>query len=193
LLLCAIPALAQDNTGEIVGKVVNARDSEPLALVQVELAGTMFRVITGDDGTFRLTGVPPGDYVLQSTTVNFYPVKTPVTVEAGETRTVNVALAASTTKIAENVEVSENVFDAAPEPTASGFTLAGDERKNLASVLADDPLRAVQNLPGVTSNNDFSSEFSVRGAPFHRVGLYWIASCFTHRSTLRTDRPITAR
>jgi hypothetical protein len=172
LLLSAIPSVAQDNTGEIIGKVVNARDSEPLALVQVELAGTMFRVITGDDGTFRLTGVPPGDYVLQSTTVNFYPVKTPVTLEAGETRTVNVALAASTTKIAENVEVSEDVFDAAPEPTASGFTLAGDERKNLASVLADDPLRAVQNLPGVTSNNDFSSEFSVRGAPFHRVGLY---------------------
>src|SRR5205085_11903086 len=42
-----------------------------------------------------------------------------------------------------------------------------------ASVLADDPLRAVQSLPGVTSNNDFSSEFSVRGAPFSRVGLFF--------------------
>ena len=61
---------------------------------------------------------------------------------------------------------------AAPEPSAGGFTLEGEERKNLASVLADDPLRAVQSLPGVTANDDFSSEFSVRGAPFGRVGLY---------------------
>jgi hypothetical protein len=39
-------------------------------------------------------------------------------------------------------------------------------------VLADDPLRAVQSLPGVTSNNDFDSEFSLRGASFDRIGLY---------------------
>ena len=39
-------------------------------------------------------------------------------------------------------------------------------------MLADDPLRAVQSLPGVTSNNDFDSEFSLRGAPFDRIGLY---------------------
>ena len=57
-------------------------------------------------------------------------------------------------------------------PAASSITLQGEERKNLASVLADDPLRAVQSLPGVTSNNDFDSEFSLRGAPFDRVGLY---------------------
>jgi hypothetical protein len=30
----------------------------------------------------------------------------------------------------------------------------------------------VQSLPGVTSNNDFDSEFSLRGASFDRVGLY---------------------
>ena len=39
-------------------------------------------------------------------------------------------------------------------------------------MLADDPLRAVQSLPGVTSNNDFDSEFSLRGASFDRIGLY---------------------
>ena len=171
----AIPAIAQDTppvTGEIHGRVVNARDSEPLALVQIELAGTMFRTVSGDDGAFHIAGVPAGNYVLQSTTVNFYPVHTPITLEAGEVRNIDVVLASSTTKLTNNVEVSADVFDAAPEPTASGFTLEGEERKNLASVLADDPLRAVQNLPGVTSNNDFSSEFSIRGAPFRRVGLY---------------------
>src|SRR5204862_3766912 len=58
------------------------------------------------------------------------------------------------------------------QQSAASFTLQGDERKNLASVLADDPLKAVESVPGVTSNNDFSSEFSLRGAPFSRIGLY---------------------
>ena len=182
LLTAALPSIAQTAptpdpatqgaTGDIYGHVVSSRDNEPLTLVQVELSGTMFRAITTDDGSFRITGVPAGDYVLQSTTVGYYSVRTPFTLAAGESRNIDVVLASSTTKLTSNVTVSEDVFDIAPEPAAAGFTLAGDERKNLASVLADDPLRAVQSLPGVTSNNDFSSEFSIRGAPFSRVGLY---------------------
>src|SRR6266446_1505665 len=91
LLTTAVPAFAQ--TAEISGRIVNARDNEPLALVQVELAGTMYRTVSGDDGTFHLTGVPAGSYVLQSTTVNFYPVRTPVMLEAGEVRKIDVVLA----------------------------------------------------------------------------------------------------
>lgn len=39
-------------------------------------------------------------------------------------------------------------------------------------MLADDPLRAAQALPGVSANDDFDSRFSVHGAPYTRVGLY---------------------
>ncbi len=44
--------------------------------------------------------------------------------------------------------------------------LAGNELRNLASVLADDPLRAVQSMPGVASNDDFRAQVSIRGAGF---------------------------
>src|SRR5262245_41374017 len=118
LILC-LPGYAQAPTGEISGRVVNARDNEPLALVQLELAGTSFRTVSADDGTFRLTGVPPGSYVLQTSSVNFYIVRMPLTVDSGEIRTVNVALAPSTTTVKESVVVAEDVFDVAPEPTAS--------------------------------------------------------------------------
>jgi hypothetical protein len=43
--------------GEINGRVVNARDGEPLSGAS-GTAGTEFRAIW-DDGAFRLTGVPP--------------------------------------------------------------------------------------------------------------------------------------
>ena len=52
------------------------------------------------------------------------------------------------------------------------MALAGNELRNLGSVLADDPLRAVHALPGVTSNDDFQSQFAVRGAGFQRTGIY---------------------
>jgi hypothetical protein len=172
LLLAAVSVRAQQTIGEINGKVVNSRDNQPLAIVQVELAGTTLRVVTGDDGTFKIPGVPPGNYVLQVSAVGYYVARQDFALAAGETKSFDVVLTSNTAKFTEEVKVSADPFDTTDQSGASVFVLEGDERKNLASVLADDPLRAIQSAPGVSSNNDFSSEFSVRGAPFNRIGLY---------------------
>ena len=89
------PEQSPADAAQIRGHVINARDNEPMALVQVELSGTTLRAISDDDGMFQITGVPPGDYVLQSTTVNFYPVRTPITLSANEIRSVDVVMASS--------------------------------------------------------------------------------------------------
>jgi len=41
-------------------------------------------------------------------------------------------------------------------------------------VLANDPFRSLQALPGVSAsaNNDFLAQFSVMGAPYEQVGVY---------------------
>jgi len=171
-LFVAVSAVAQEETGEVNGRVVSSRGNEPLALVQVQLLGTSFRTVTGEDGTFHIAGVPAGNYVLQAATVDYYLIRQEFALAAGQTRSFDVVLTSSTGKLTNSVTVSADVFGVETESSASAFTLEGEERKNLASVLADDPLRAVQSLPGVTSNNDFSSEFSIRGAPFGRIGLY---------------------
>ena len=152
--------------------MISSRDSEPLALVDVQLAGTSLHAVTADDGTFHIPGVAAGDYVLQVSTVDFYLLRQEFTQAPGETRTFEVVLTPSNTRITDSVTVSTDPFEVETQESAASFTLEGDERKNLASVLADDPLKAVESVPGVTSNNDFSSEFSLRGAPFSRVGLY---------------------
>ena len=180
LLICSTGALvfAQADTGEVRGRVVSSRDKEPLALAQVQIqdaasnANTPLRAITGSDGAFSITGVPPGNYVLQTTTVGYYLVHQEFTLAAGESKNFDVVLTSSMDQRKDTVEVSGGAFGVAPVAAASSITLQGEERKNLASVLADDPLRAVQGLPGVTSNNDFDSEFSLRGASFDRIGLY---------------------
>ena len=171
-LLASIAAVAQEDVGEVRGRVVDSRGSEALALVQVQISDTDFAAVTGDDGSFRIPGVPPGSYVLQAVTVGYHMVLQEFTLAAGETKNFDVVLTSSTARRTDTVEVSASTFEAGTQSSASAITLDGAERKNLASVLADDPLRAVQNLPGVTSNDDFSSEFSMRGASFDRIGLY---------------------
>jgi Carboxypeptidase regulatory-like domain/TonB-dependent Receptor Plug Domain len=176
-LLACTSAVAQEKAGDVSGRVVNSRDNQPLALVQVQLvrvppAGTPLSAVTGEDGIFHIAGVPAGSYQLQASTVGYYVLRHDLTLAAGESKIFDVVLTSSTAQRVDTVDVSAGVFEGPAETSAAAITLAGEERKNLASVLADDPLRAVQSLPGVTSNNDFSSEFSLRGAPFSRVGLY---------------------
>jgi hypothetical protein len=170
-LAIAASLQAQNPTAAVRGRVVNAVGGEPLGLVQVVLLDTPWRTVTDDAGEFQLTAVPAGHYVFEVTAVGFHPVRQEFAVDSGETRAFDVALTSTRITLTDSATVTAGAF-AAPEPGAGAFTLEGHEIANLASVLADDPLRAVQSLPGVTSNNDFSSEFSVRGAPFRRVGVY---------------------
>jgi hypothetical protein len=172
LLLSVLPAAAQTDPGEVSGRVIDARGNEPLARVQVQLAGTPHRTVTEADGTFRLTAIPPGGYILHVSTVGYHLIRQSFTLAPGEAKTFDVLLTASNASRTESVDVKAEPFDLARQESSSALTLSGNEEKNLASVLADDPLRAVQSLPGVSANNDFSSEFNLRGASFERIGLY---------------------
>jgi hypothetical protein len=53
----------------------------------------------------------------------------------------------------------------------SEVRLGRDELGDLRGVLADDPIRAAQALPGVATGDDYRSEFSVRGSPYRHVGV----------------------
>jgi hypothetical protein len=68
--------------------------------------------------------------------------------------------------------VTSGPFETVRQDSPSTLILAGNDAKNLASVLADDPLRAVQSLPGVSSNDDYDARFSLRGADYSRIGVY---------------------
>ena len=171
-LLAVQSMIGQNTPGVITGRVIEARGSEPLALVQVQLAGTDFRTVTAHDGAFRIADAPPGDYLLHVSTVGYHLLRLPFTLAPGEIKNFELVMNSSNSRRTDTVEVPADPFDLARQESASGLTLEGNEQKNLASVLADDPLRAVQSLPGVASNNDFSSEFSLRGASFERIGLY---------------------
>jgi hypothetical protein len=92
--------------------------------------------------------------------------------EAGGEVDFEIVLSPDTFHQTDTVETQASPFEAARPDSPGALVLAGNDIKNLASVLADDPLRSVQSLPGVTSNNDFDARFSLRGADYSRIGFY---------------------
>jgi hypothetical protein len=156
----------------VTGTVADAQGGEPLARVRVQLAGAGRETVTDAAGRFSLANLPAGEYTLHVSTVGYRLLTRGFTLAAGETKEFEVALSPDTFRHADSVEVKSGPFDLAREDSPSERTLSGLETKNLASVLADDPLRSVQAMPGVTSNDDFEARFSLRGAGYHRVGFY---------------------
>ena len=169
-LSAALTALAQ--TGEVRGSVVDARGGETLSNVVVQLVGTSYRATTDAAGKFRIAAIPAGDYTLNISTVGYRLVKRAFRLDAGDIKEFEVVLSPDTFHQTDSVEVTAGPFETVRQDSPSTLVLGGNDAKNLASVLADDPLRAVQNLPGVTSNNDFDARFSLRGADYNRIGLY---------------------
>jgi hypothetical protein len=170
LLACAL--VRAQGGGEVFGFVRDARGGEALSNVTVQVTPGLYRVTTDSAGRFRMVGVAAGDYTLAVSTVGYRLVQKAFRLDAGEVKEFEVILSPETFRQTDSVDVQASPFEPTRADSPSTLVLGGNDAKNLASVLADDPLRAVQGLPGVSSNNDFDARFSLRGADFSRIGLY---------------------
>jgi len=85
LSLFAGPAASAQpvQAGSIEGRVVDARTGAGLAKVMVVVEGASLAVTTGDDGSFALAGVAPGDRRLSISVVGYIFVRRDVTVPPG--------------------------------------------------------------------------------------------------------------
>jgi hypothetical protein len=167
----AKPAPAAAAAGRISGRVVDARNGNPIAGVTVEVQGSGHGTHTDEEGAFLLDGVPAGRQALFVSTIGYALARPVVDVPAASTVTVTVPLAEGTGAYTERVTVTAErpVDTVATTPVQQTLGSAG--LQSVRAVLVDDPLRAVQALPGVAANDDFRSDFSVRGTGFGHVGL----------------------
>ena len=172
----AVPAFYQQRpspqTLRLHGRVVDARTGESVAKVRVIVSGTDLSTTTDDNGEFTFENVTAGQVELYITTVTFGLVKKTITLTEGGKSDFEIALNENAAALTEKVTVSIGAFDRAETNAASEQVLNKRELQELSSVLISDPVRAAQALPGVAANDDYRSEFAVRGAGFDRIGLY---------------------
>ena len=152
--LCGPTANALDSEITVVGRVVEARTSIPLAGARV-VAGDR-EVLTAADGSFRLE-LPTGSASLTITAAGH--AAATVVVSARDGTEIVVPLAPAP-QFQEQVEVT------APAPPDGGSPTSVDVPPSQvlkAAGAVDNVFRVLQTLPGVTATQEFSSRISVRG------------------------------
>ena len=91
--------------------------------------------------------------------VGYILVQRDVPVGPGETHTLTIPLAEGTGTYTETVTVTSDLFRPAQPGVAAQQVLGSADIQNLRGVLADDPLRAVQVLPGVATGDATQARF----------------------------------
>jgi hypothetical protein len=158
--------------------VLDAATGEPLERVRIDLSGVPPRTgqgpvaaaITSGDGRFSFNPIPDGDVTISATSIGYLTLREVVPVRNGESRDIEIRLTPDKLGSRESVDVNAGPF--ALETSPSSVSLSGSEVRNLGTVLMDDPLRAVQAVPGVVTSDEFQSQFAVRAAGYNRVGLF---------------------
>lgn len=172
LLIAALLSYQQVPTlGSITGTIVEARTNAPLAAVLVKVQSTGQQAFSDSEGRFQINDVPVGAQTLLVSVVGFGLVRREVKVDAAIAVDVTIPVAEGASTYVEDVAVSGSPFRETEPGVASQSTLGSRELLALRGLVADDPFRAVQVLPGVATGDDFRAEFAVRGLGPSNIGI----------------------
>ncbi len=97
LLMSAAPVCAQGTDGTVQGRITDAATQQPIAGATVSIGKRT--VLTQSDGRYSVV-VPAGTYTLEARTIGYAPGRQSVTVVAGQSVTVDLALTAQAVNLA---------------------------------------------------------------------------------------------
>jgi hypothetical protein len=161
--------VTQPAVGTVRGTVADGATGAPLGRVLVSIEGTELSTQTDPAGRFELKA-PYGRARLFVSVVGYALLRRDVSISATPVD-LSIALSEGTGTYTESVTVAADRFTAAETAVAAQHLLGSADLQNLRGVLADDPLRAVQVLPGVVSGDDLRSDFTVRASPFSHINM----------------------
>ncbi len=163
LLFFSFHALAQQKLVRLSGKVQNT-DEQPLQGVEVYIQNSRFHVKTNAHGEYNLT-VPAGKNLISYSFSGYKTAQLTVDLSDGEDLLRNITLS-KVHELLPEVTVtdqrSRNIGMA--EINARDFVNLPSASQNFESLL--------KQLPGVSTNNELSSQYSVRGGNFDENLIY---------------------
>ena len=156
ILVCGFGALGQDAT--VTGTVTDA-DGQVMQFVNLAVKGTSTGTTTGKNGSFEIQVPSDREVTLLFSFVGFNTDSLTVNLKPGERRNVEVALKQISTELS-TIEVKDqqlrtNTFNRI-DPKAVTFI------PSINASVED----LIKMMPGVSSRNDLSSQYSVRGGNF---------------------------
>ena len=150
---------ASSQTHRLHGSVRDASTGELLPFVTVYIKGFALGTSTDDHGTYSLM-LKSGSYDVQTSLVGY---KTETRhIEMRETNQTLDLRIVPTDILLQEVTVYSSAPDQVSPAEISALSLQGRRIVETTTVIPD-VFRSVQTLPGISSDNEFSAKFSVRG------------------------------
>ncbi len=175
------------NSGAIRGFLYNKENGEPVIFSNVFLKGTTIGANTDINGFFSITKIPPGDYTLMITNLDFDTISEKITVKAGDIISKKYFNSKGGIKLKE-IEINTTAADKIENTTVAVQKIDPTVIAKLPSVGEPDLAQYLQVLPGVTFTGDQGGQLYIRGGlpvqnkvlldgmvifnPFHSIGLF---------------------
>jgi TonB-linked SusC/RagA family outer membrane protein len=99
LLVAPMLAAAQQPTGTITGRVLDRGTQQPIVGATVRVVGTTRGAQTGDQGTYRITGVPIGAVNVQALRIGYASITRPLTITGSDPSTLDFSLEQAATQL----------------------------------------------------------------------------------------------
>ena len=155
ILLCSGASNAQ-NTGLIVGRVLDSADGSPLWGVNVTIKSTSLGASTDDEGRFKISNVPPGTFVLSISYLGYEKAEREVRLEVGATTNVEV-------RLTQSVIVGQEVVITAQLKGQQAAINQQLTSNSIVNILSQERIRelpdqnaaeAISRLPGISVQRD---------------------------------------
>ena len=158
-------SLAQ-NWGTLAGRVTASSNGEPIPGATIIVGGTNFGTAADDDGYYSMR-IPALKYQLVVSAVGFTPWVDSVRVTRDQVNSLDVALDEATVEMEGITIEDETDFS-----DIGVYELDPETIRNIPTPLKDG-FRALKVVPGVVTNNELSSQYSVRGGGFNENLIFF--------------------
>lgn len=165
LLLIAFTSGAQSiSMGEVYGKITDEK-GRPLALVNISIMGKPGGAVTRPDGTFLLKVEANTQFDLIISSVGYGTLRFRLTLNEGERREINRKLVETAVELPDFVVEDRQIRASSLSPINPRLATQIPSTSGGIEAL-------IKTLPGVASNNELSSQYSVRGGNFDENLVY---------------------
>ena len=163
-LLVVAPTAAAQVWGEIAGRVTEATTGDGVPGASVLVTGTSFGTNTAADGRYAFR-IPEGTYPVQVSFVGYATVRDTVVVRRGQTTRYDAVLAQT------DQDLGEVAVEGSAERGVGVSRIDPRTARDLPTPVAD-AIRSVKVELGVTSSNELSNAYSVRGGSYDENQIF---------------------
>lgn len=163
-LIWITPAIAQENQSKVSGKVID-ENRQALALVNISIEGQPGGTSTDDNGNYAISLPVNTEITLLYSFIGFKTERRIVNMKASQEKVLNITLYQSAKQLSDVIVEDKEV-------RKSTLTRIDPQSALVIPTVSGGVEALVKTMPGVSSNNELSSQYSVRGGNFDENLVY---------------------